>query len=114
MARIVFPGVPYHIINRGNHKHDVFFLDSDKTLYLKLLDERGEKFGVSYLAYCLMDNHLHLSASPKSENSFAKCFAEERSRDRTPRPNWKTPRFKRIRRKIGKAGRAPAHASARR
>jgi putative transposase len=76
MARIIVPGVPYHIFNRGNRKADVFILDSDKMLFLKLLDEYGEKFGVSYLAFCLMNNHLHLNAIPQTETSFAKCFAE--------------------------------------
>ncbi len=76
IARVVIPGVPYHIFNRGNRKNDVFLLESDKLLILKLLDENGERFGVSYLAYCLMNNHLHLNAVPASETSFAKCFAE--------------------------------------
>ena len=76
MARVVVPGVPYHIFSRGNRKSDVFILDSDKLLYLKLLDEFGDKFGVSFLAYCLMNNHIHLNAIAKTETSFAKCFAE--------------------------------------
>jgi putative transposase len=76
MRRIIVPGVPYHIFNRGNHKSDVFFLDSDKLLFLKLLDECGERFGVAYLAFCLMNNHMHLNAIPETETSFAKCFAE--------------------------------------
>jgi putative transposase len=76
MPRIVVPGVPYHIFSRGNHKADVFFQNSDKRLYLKLLDEYGEKFGVAYLAYCIMDNHLHLNAVPQNETSLSKCFAE--------------------------------------
>ncbi len=76
IARVVFPGVPFHIYNRGNHKADVFILDSDKMLFLKLLDECGEKFGVVFLAYCLMNNHFHLNAIPKTESSFAKCIAE--------------------------------------
>jgi len=76
IARVVVPDVPYHIINRGNHKHDVFLLDSDKSFYLKLLDENGERFGVSFLAFCLMDNHIHLAAIPATETSFALCFGE--------------------------------------
>lgn len=76
MRRIVVPGGPHHIFNRGNHKSDVFLLESDKLLYLKLLDECGERYGVAFLAYCLMNNHMHLNAIPKTETSFAKCFAE--------------------------------------
>jgi putative transposase len=80
LARIMIPGVPYHIFNRGNRKNDVFLLDSDKLLFLRLLDEYGEKFGVSCLAYCLMDNRFYVIAVPETMHSFAKCFAEVKRR----------------------------------
>ena len=76
IARVVVPGVPYHILNRGNHRQDVFLRESDKLLYLKLLEENGKEFGILYLAYCLMNNHLHLNAIPKREDSFAKGLGE--------------------------------------
>jgi putative transposase len=76
IARVVVPGVPYHIIGRGNHRQDVFLTEADKLLYLRLLDEYGEKFGVTFIGFCLMDNHHHLSAVPEFVTSFAKCFAE--------------------------------------
>jgi len=76
IARVVVPHVPYHILNRGNHRQEVFILELDKLLYLKLLGENGTEFGISFLAYCLMDNHLHLVAIPKTKDSFAKGFGE--------------------------------------
>ncbi|MCX6564002.1 MAG: transposase [Candidatus Aminicenantes bacterium] len=76
IARVVVPNVPYHILNRGNHRQEVFILESDKLLYLKLLGENGKEFEISFLAYCLMDNHLHLVAIPKTKDSFAKGFGE--------------------------------------
>jgi len=59
---------------------DVFFTDEDRLEYLKHLAEQGERFGVSYLAWCLMSNHVHLIAVPKNENSLALGIGEAHRR----------------------------------
>jgi len=59
---------------------DVFFTDEDRLEYLKHLAEQGERFGVSYLAWCLMSNHVHLIAVPKHENSLAQGVGEAHRR----------------------------------
>ncbi len=70
LARVVAVGYPHHIIQRGNRRQKVFFADKDRYLYLKLLKEQGEQYGLEYWSYCLMDNHVHLVAVPKKEDSF--------------------------------------------
>ena len=50
---------------------EVFFNDEDRRVYLDLLREHGEKHGVVYWGYCLMSNHVHLIAVPKTEESLA-------------------------------------------
>jgi putative transposase len=55
---------------------DVFFSDDDRTEYLKHLAEQGKRFGVSYLAWCLMPNHVHLIAIPAEESSLARGIGE--------------------------------------
>ena len=50
----------------------VFFSDDDRRDYLGLLCEQGQRFGVQYIAWCLMDNHIHLIAVPENESSLAK------------------------------------------
>jgi putative transposase len=75
-ARIVYPGVPHHITQRGNRRQRVFFSDEDKTLYLRLLSGWAEKAGLSIWAYCLMDNHVHHVAVPKTEASLAVAIGE--------------------------------------
>ncbi|MDX9701405.1 MAG: transposase [Candidatus Auribacterota bacterium] len=64
LARVVAPNYPHHIIQRGNRRQDVFFCDSDKELYLELLSKNSSKYGFTVLAYCLMDNHVHLIVVP--------------------------------------------------
>ena len=76
IARVVVPGLPHHITQRGVRRMTVFFSDSDRTAYLRFLREQGERYGVQYLAWCLMDNHIHLIAVPQSESSLAKGVGE--------------------------------------
>ena len=76
IARIVIPGVPHHIIQRGNRRQDVFFCDEDRKRYLAILLEESGKAGLTYWAYCLMNNHVHLIAVPKDEKGLAKGIGE--------------------------------------
>jgi putative transposase len=72
IARVVVPGVPHHVTQRGNRRMDVFFSDEDRLAYLELLREFGEKYGVRYWGWCLMSNHVHLIAVPESAESLAR------------------------------------------
>ena len=73
IARVVIPGVPHHVTQRGNNRQDVFFVADDYRVYLKLLRERSERFGLEVLGYCLMTNHIHLVAVPHGKSSLAKA-----------------------------------------
>jgi putative transposase len=72
IARVVIPGCPHHVTQRGNHGHRVFFNDSDCELYLKLLQKYFEKYQVGMVGYVLMSNHTHLILIPTRTNSLAK------------------------------------------
>jgi len=47
LARIVVPGLPYHVAQRGNRRQKIFFEDGDYALYSDLLAERRRKAGVA-------------------------------------------------------------------
>jgi len=47
IARVVAPGVPDHVTQRGNRWMNVFFRDDDRRAYPDLLCEFGEKHGVA-------------------------------------------------------------------
>lgn len=49
-----------HIIVRGNGKQILFEDDADRKKYLSLLQKYSAETGIIILAYCLMDNHVHL------------------------------------------------------
>ena len=65
VARIVVPGYPHHITQRGNRQSAIFETDADRESYLRFLDKYAALHGLSLWAYCLMTNHIHLVAVPK-------------------------------------------------
>jgi putative transposase len=73
LARIVVPGLPHHITQRGNNRQDVFFAEEDRRRYLAILAEQSERFGLRIGGYCLMTNHVHLIAIPETEEALAKA-----------------------------------------
>lgn len=62
-ARIAVPGVPLHVIQRGNNRQACFFADEDYRFYLEWLLEYATKTGCRVHAYVLMTNHVHLLLS---------------------------------------------------
>ena len=74
VARIVVPGQPHHVTQRGNNRQDVFFVDDDRRVYLELLHDHGRRFGFTVLGYCLMTNHVHIVGTPEREDSLAKAI----------------------------------------
>jgi putative transposase len=74
MARVVVPGLPHHLTQRGNRREDVFFDDGDRQHYLHLLIEYSAKHGLETLAYCLMTNHVHFVSVPARADSLARVF----------------------------------------
>ena len=68
-ARLVLPGVPVHIIQRGNNRQACFFADENYRFYLDHLSEQCAQAGCSLHAYCLMTNHVHLLLTPERSDS---------------------------------------------
>jgi len=54
------PGVPQHLVQRGNDRQPCFFADIDRVRYLQDLRELSLKLGIAVHAYVLMTNHVHL------------------------------------------------------
>ena len=74
IPRIIIPGVPHHIIHRGNRRQDVFFTEQDKKRYLWWLTKYSHQYGLDILAYCLMSNHIHLIGIPRTITSIAEVM----------------------------------------
>jgi putative transposase len=63
--RLELPGVPQHVIQRGNNRAACFFGDADRRFYLKCLAEAAARRGCAVHAYVLMTNHVHLLTTPR-------------------------------------------------
>jgi putative transposase len=74
IARVVGIGLPHHITQRGNYGQDVFAGDADYLKYSQWLQEYSTRYGLSILAYCLMQNHVHFIAIPNREDSLSRTF----------------------------------------
>lgn len=74
-ARMVVPGVPHHVTQRGNRRHPTFFSASDYATYLRIAAGVFAEARVQVWAYCLMPNHVHLIATPSDEMGLAQAIA---------------------------------------
>lgn len=68
-ARFNLPGVPQHIVQRGNNREPCFFAEGDYQRYLHDLHEAAKRNNVAIHAYVLMTNHVHLLATPGNTHS---------------------------------------------
>ena len=62
--RICIPGLPHHVVQRGNNRSATFYCDDDYASYLTFLRDAAHKHQVSVHAYALMTNHVHLLLTP--------------------------------------------------
>ena len=76
LPRVVIPGIPHHVTQRGNGRQRTFFEDGDYALYLDLLAEAAERARTQVWAYCLMPNHVHIVLTPEDEQGLARTFGE--------------------------------------
>ena len=57
--RLDLPGIPQHVVQRGNNRLPCFLDADDRHRYLHLLGEALLDTGCALHAYVLMDNHVH-------------------------------------------------------
>src|SRR5580700_484726 len=79
-ARMVVPGLPHHLTQRGNRREPIFFKNGDHEVYRDLLAEQAAKAHVEIWAYCLMPNHVHLIAVPRTDDGLARAIGEAHRR----------------------------------
>ncbi len=80
LARLVIPGMPHHVTQRGNRRQQTFFHEEDYAAYLELMAHWCREEGVEVWGYCLMPNHIHLIAVPSTEQSLRRGIGEAHRR----------------------------------
>ena len=71
LPRLEIPGIPLHIVQRGNNRGFCFFGDLDRRFYLRCLVEAAGRRGCAIHAYVLMSNHVHLLVTPEEPGAAA-------------------------------------------
>jgi len=67
--RFGLPGIPQHVIQRGNNREPCFLAEADYRRYLDDLKTSADKFLCRIHAYALMTNHVHLLVTPMREEA---------------------------------------------
>ena len=80
LSRIVIPQVAHHVTQRGNRRLPVFFSDEDRRAYLGLVAAACTAHDTRCLAWCLMDNHVHLILVPQTADGLRAALAEAHRR----------------------------------
>jgi putative transposase len=72
--RLVLPGIPLHVIQRGVNRAALFIDDDDRNHYLRLLRSACRRHGVLIHAFVLMGNHVHLLVTPMVAEGLASAM----------------------------------------
>jgi putative transposase len=75
LARVVIPGLPHHVTQRGNGRARTFFGDEDYALYRDLLATHCRAAEVEVWAWCLMPNHVHLILVPSDSDGLRRALS---------------------------------------
>ena len=74
LARLNLPGVPQHVIQRGNNRDACFYEEQDYKVYLDKLKEYSRKLEVMVHSFVLMTNHVHLLMTPKEGDGVSRLM----------------------------------------
>jgi putative transposase len=74
------PGIPQHVVQRGNNRLPCFLDDDDRLFYLAYFRLCLEKHGCALHAYVLMSNHVHLLLTPSLPGAVPRLMQEFGSR----------------------------------
>ena len=73
LARVVVPGLPHHVVQRGNRRQDVFFSDADREAYLALPKTQRS------LALAFSDAHVRYTRMVNFRERWREHLWQERS-----------------------------------
>jgi putative transposase len=74
LPRLTAPGLPHHLIQRGNNRQAIFADEADRLRFLGGLGELAAAMGLAVHAYVLMPNHVHILATPAERDTTARLM----------------------------------------
>lgn len=74
LPRLDLPGVPQHVIQRGNNRQACFAAEDDYVRYREDLADAAAVCGCAVHAYVLMTNHVHLLVTGTARGDVSKMM----------------------------------------
>lgn len=68
LPRICLPGIPQHVIQRGNNRQICFASEGDMAAFAHWLDKYSREYRVAVHAWVFMTNHVHLLVTPQTSS----------------------------------------------
>ena len=72
--RLVIPGTPLHVIQRGNNRTAIFRSPDDFKRFLAILHEASRRYQCAIHNYVLMTTHVHLLTTPEDDQGPARMM----------------------------------------
>ena len=72
--RMYLPGIPNHVVQRGNDRNPCFYEEENYIFFLKCLEGAARRYQVAIHAYVLMTNHVHLLMTPRTETGISRVM----------------------------------------
>jgi putative transposase len=72
--RFDVPGVPVHLVQRGNNRQACFVDNTDRQRFLLDAREAMSRFDVAVHSYVLMHNHVHLLATARVRSAISRAM----------------------------------------
>jgi len=76
LARVVVPGLPHRVTQRGNGGARTFFRDEDYAFYKDLLARHAQEAGVEVPAWVLMPNPVHRILNPADPDGLRRALSK--------------------------------------
>lgn len=74
LPRFDLPGIPQHIVQRGNDRQACFADADDHLRYRQALAEAALRYDCALHAYVLMTNHVHLLTTPREPGGVSRMM----------------------------------------
>jgi putative transposase len=80
LARVVVPGAPHHVLQRGNPGQRIFQTNEDYREYIELVAEGCKAARVTVVGYCLLPKQVQLVLVPPNAKALRNALGEAHRR----------------------------------
>ena len=75
ISRMCYESSFYHVMIQGINRERIYAKSYMKDIFLEMLGKKSKEFNVEIIAYCIMNNHVHLLLYSESISNLTKLMA---------------------------------------